>query len=77
MKCVLVSQRGVVAVWVLPFFLRWLKGKFFGISTAVVLMSYVNIVFLSCLLGAKLLVKVAEVIEATIENYLLALHTYF
>lgn len=26
MKRVLVSQRGVVAVWVLPFVLRWLKA---------------------------------------------------
>lgn len=40
-------------------------------------MSCVNIVFLSCLLGAKLSVKVTEVIEAAIENYLMALRTYF
>lgn len=38
------------------------------------LMSCVNIVFCSCLLGAKLSVKVAEVTKAGIENYLVAQH---
>lgn len=38
------------------------------------LMSWVNIVFCSCLLGANLSVKVAEVSKAGTENYLVTWH---
>lgn len=40
-------------------------------------MSCVNIVFLSCWLGAKLPAKVAEVTKALVENYLAAKCTSF
>lgn len=70
-----VSWRDVAAVWgTLCSWPRDLGEKLLWDFNSSCLMSCVNIVFCSCLLGAKLSVKVAEVTKAVIENYLVAQH---